>query len=298
MNDSKSSSGGTGTAGIEARIDRIRQTLAVQQARLARASMLTASVGAILCALLAFWFYYGYVKIKEVMTPQAIVQAAETVVIDSLPKARTALETQITDNADEWAASISKQIQENVPEIRRKLETTIVEKSSEAFDHFQVLSATQFRNFVQANQPMLNDGFRSLKKQDEADRFVQDLHRAVEEQLSTDMRTQSEEMLHTLVDLNSKLLDLAKGERINHEQALEREILMIARRLQLDSQSEQAADPSAKPVARRRARPATTTEAPADATAGSAKDQAAPSGDSKSDDAKKDSPAGGSAAKS
>jgi hypothetical protein len=298
MNDSKSSSSGSGAAGLEARIDRIRQGLAVQQARLARASMLTASVGAILCALLAFWFYYGYVKIKEVMNPQTIVQAAESVVIDSLPKARAALESQINDSADDWAASISKQIQDNMPDVRRKLEETIVAKSTEAIDHFQVLSANEFKTFVQNNQAMLNDGFRSLKKQDEADRFVADLHKAVEEQLSTDMRAQSEEMLHTLLDLNSKLTDLAKGERINHEQALEREILMIARRLQIDSQSEQSADASDKPVAKKRPRrSASGSEAPDDAS-GTAKDNASSPDDSKKGESKSDSVGGGSAAKS
>jgi hypothetical protein len=273
MHDSKSQPGPSSVSGLETRIERIRQNLATQQARLARGSMLTASVGAILCALMAFWFYYGYVKIQEVMTPKVIVQAAESKVMEALPNARIELEKKINASADDWAADFSKQAQANVPELRQQLEQFIVSKATEALDQFQVLSASQFRGFVQANQPMLADGFRSLKKSDEADRFVSDLHAAVETQLSTDMRSQAEEMLHTLIDLNSKLDMLSKGEKINHEQALEREILMIARRLQLDTQSnEPPGDKSAadRPVAKRRARKASSSEAGAEAAAGSA----------------------------
>jgi hypothetical protein len=237
--------------GLESRIERVRQSMLAQQARLSRASMLTASIGAILCALMAFYFYYGYVRIQEVMTPQAIVQAAESLVLDSIPQARVAMEKQINESADDWAADVSEQVQANMPKVREKLEDFLVAKSAEAIDEFQVMSATQFRTFVNSNQPMLADGFRSLKKQEEADRFVQDLHSVVEKELATDMRSQAEDMLHVLIDLNAKLAVLAKGERMNHEQALEREILMIARRLQLETHANKPEDPQDSAAARR-----------------------------------------------
>lgn len=288
MYDSKSQP--AGAAALEARIERIRQGLAAQQARLARGSMLTASVGAILCAGMAFWFYYGYEKIKEVSTPKVLVDAAETYVMDALPKARAALETRINENADDWAADISKQVQDNVPDVRRKLEDFIAAKSAEKIDEFQLLSAKQFRSFVETNQALLNDGFRSLKKPDEAERFVQDLHAAVESQLASDMKTQSEDMLHTLIDLNAKIDVLSKGEKLNHEQALEREILAIARRLQVDSQSEQAPDSGTgeRPTAKRRAKRTASTvegalgEVPAVQSPDAAKESATPAGDAES----------------
>jgi hypothetical protein len=245
--------------------------LAGQQARLARGSMLTAGIGALLCLALAFWFYYGYVKIQEVMTPQVIVQAAESTVMEALPKARAALEKQINESADEWAADFSKQVQENIPEVRRKMEEFVVERSADAIDQFQVLSANQFRTFVQNHQAQLADGFRSLKNQEEAERFVQDLHVAIQEEIGGDMKGQAEDMLHTLVDLNAKLESLAKGERLNHEQALEREILMIARRLQLESHSSQPdlRHPSERPAARRKSRQPTPAGDPGATAPGS-----------------------------
>jgi hypothetical protein len=272
MNDFKSQSGPGSAPGLEARIERIRQNLAVQQAKLAKGSMLTASIGAILCAAMAFWFYYGYVKMQEVMTPKIIVQAAESKVMDALPKARKELEAKIKDSADDWAADLSKQAQANAPDMRRQIEEFIVSKSTEAMDHVQVLSAKQFRAFVEENRGKLADGFRSLKKPEDADRFLQDLKSAVEQQMATDMHSQSEEMLHTLIDLNSKLDALSKGEKIGHEQALEREILMIARRLQTDTQANAPAnaDDADKPVAKRRARKSTSSAAGTEPTAGPA----------------------------
>jgi len=236
MNGTKSQPGGPGgTAALEARIDRIRQTMSAQQARLARGSMLTASIGAILCVAMAIWFSIGYGMLRDMTTPKKIVGAAEAVVLESLPDARRALEAQINGSADEWAANISKQIQENIPGLRGHMEDFIVTKADEALDHVQVMTSERFRTFVSQNQPMLADGFRSLKKPDEAEQFVQDLGKAVESQMSGDIREQSEGMLHMVFDLNGKLEKLKSGEKLNAEQALEREILMIAKRLQRDS---------------------------------------------------------------
>jgi hypothetical protein len=237
MNDSKSqaSGGAGGTPALEARIERIRQTMTAQQARLARGSMMTAIIGAILCVGMAIWFSIGYGMVRDMTTPKTIVDVAEGIVLKSLPDARHALEAKINEDADEWAARISKEVQDNVPDVREKLEDFIVAKAGEGLDHVQIMTEDQFRAFVTENSAMLSDGFRSLKKPDEAEQFVQDLHAAVEKQMARDMRGQSEDMLHMIYDLNGKLEKLKTGQKLNGEQALEREILMIAKRLQEDS---------------------------------------------------------------
>jgi hypothetical protein len=245
MNESKSqSTGGGGAAALEARMERIRQTMSAQQARLARGSMLTASIGAILCVAMAIWFSIGYGMLRDMTTPKKIVEAAEAVVLESMPEARRALEAQINESADEWAAKISEEVQKNIPTLRVKMEDFIMTKADEALDHMQVVTAEQFRGFVTTNSGMLRDGFRSLKKPDESEQFVQDLQGVLEAEMGRNMREQSEEMLHMVYDLNAKLEKLKKGhkkpgeegaERLNAEQALELEILMIAKRLQDDS---------------------------------------------------------------
>jgi hypothetical protein len=270
MNGTKAQPGGGagGATALEARIDRIRQAMATQQARLARGSMLTASVGAILCVAMAIWFSIGYGMLKDVTTPKKIVSAAETIVIDALPEARKALETQINGSANEWAANISQQIQDNIPAVRGHLEEFIVTKADGAMDEAQVITANRFRTFLTQNSAMMADGFRSLKKPDEAEKFVQDLQKAVQTEMSGDMREQSEEMLHVVSDLNAKLEKLKSGEKLNGEQALEREILMITKRLQEDN----ATGAPAKPI-KKSTRKANPDEPDTDAAAVSEKGQ-------------------------
>jgi hypothetical protein len=280
MNESKSqASGGGGAAALEARMERIRQSMSEQQARLARGSMLTASIGAVLCVLMAVWFSIGYGMLRDMTTPKKIVEAAEAVVLESLPEARKALEAQINDSADEWAAKISEEVQKNIPKVRVKLEDFIMVKADEALDHVQVVTAEQFRTFVTGNTAMLQDGFRSLKKPDDADQFVQDLKGALEQEMGRNMREQSEEMLHMVYDLNSKLEKLKSGKNLNAEQALELEILMIAKRLQDDSLD----DRPNKPIKSARV-PRSQDEPDADAPVAKADDASKSKEEKKADD--------------
>lgn len=269
MNGTKTqpTGGAGGASAMEARIERIRQSMATQQSRLARGSMLTASIGAILCVAMAIWFSIGYGMLRDMTTPKKIVEAAESVVLESLPDARKALEVQINDSADEWAASFSQQIQDNIPSVRSQLEDFIMTKADEALDEMHVMTADQFRKFVTQNNGMLSDGFMSLRKPDDAEKFVQDLHEAVQKEMSGDIRGQSVEMLHTVYDLNGKLEKLKIGQKLNSEQALEREILMIAKRLQLESQAELPDRPKKNRSKARFMEDATEGETPATAPA-------------------------------
>ena len=292
MNGTKSQPGGAGGAtALEARIDRIRQTMATQQARLARGSMLTASIGAVLCVAMAIWFSIGYGMLRDMTTPKKIVAAAEAVVMESLPEYRKQLESYINDSADDWALAASRQIQDNIPEVRSKLEDFIVAKADEAIDKAQVMTADRFRTFVTQNSATIADGFRSLKKPDEAEVFVQDLHKAVQSEMSGDMREQSEEMLHMVFDLNAKLEKLKSGEKLNGEQALEREILMIAKRLQEDN----ADDRPVKPI--KKSTPQTSqdepeTDAPAAKAPAAGKSKEKPKTDDKEKKTKKSGDSG------
>jgi hypothetical protein len=249
MNENKPqpTAGSGPVAAMESRIDRIRHGVVAQQTRLNRGTRLTAIVGSALCVLMAIYFYIGYVKISGVMTPKSIVEAAETVIMDNLPSARRDLEEQIKDQADDWAATISTNIQENVPKVREQVEDFIMNKVGDATDQLEVLTATRFRTFVQQNRPMLADGFNSLKKPEDAERFLADLKSALEKEMVTDMREESEDMLQTILQLRRKLAMLKEGagpsgKSLDSEQVLEREVLMIAKRLQVETGAEQPDD--------------------------------------------------------
>ena len=239
MNEMKSPSGGAagGASNLDARISQVQRDLAAQQVRLQRGSRLTAVVGGILCLLIVAYFYYlGYLQVgKILLEPQTLVDAAENRIINMLPAARQRLEEQIIDSSDEWAVNLSQTFQDNIPEVREQLEDAIMDHAGKSIDELRVMTAEQFRNFIGQNRQILADGFTSFKNPDEAKVFMTNLNEAVEKSVSNDMREQSEDMMHYLIDLNSKLDLLKKGDRMSPEQAIEREILMVAKRLQVMS---------------------------------------------------------------
>jgi hypothetical protein len=240
MNDSKSqpSDRSPDLTALQSRVSRIQSIISAQEQRLARATRLTAWIGGIVCIAVICWFTLGYVKLNEFLEPNQLANYATDMLMTRLRTQRQEAEDLVKEQAPEWAETVSQQVQENIPDVRMKMEDFIMAKADEAMDHVQVVTADQFRAFVTDNSGMLRDGFTSLKKPEEAEQFVQDLHKAVETEMGRDMREQSQEMLHMIYDLNAKLEKLKSGQKLNGEQALEREILMIAKRLQEESQDD------------------------------------------------------------
>ena len=250
------STGGSTDAGtVQARLDRIRLEVSAQQARLARGSFLTAIIGVVLCGLMAVYFGYFYKIVGELLDPKYLADAAEDLLVRRLPEERRKLEPKIKESAPEWARSASTSFQQNLPDLRIRAEDLIMKQMDKGFDQIKILTADQFRKFVQQNRPMLADGFNSFQNPDKAERFLADLQTAVEKNMAADVRDQANEFLHVMIDLNRKLGKLEKGAGLNSEEALLREILMIAKRLEAEGGEE-------PPVKRKKAKPAAEPEEP------------------------------------
>ena len=291
MNETKPQpgAGSAAVSALEARIERTRAALAAQQARLARGSRLTAIIGTALVVLMAVYFGIFYRLLQGVMTPEKIVAAAEDMVLKQLPEARKALERKVNDSAGEWAGELSIRVQDNIPYVRGQIEDVIMKKAGEALDELHVLSGQRFREFVNENHTMLAEGFASLRKREDAEQFVTDLHTAISRNLAGDMREQADDMLHTMYELNHKIEVLKDGKNLKGEQPLEREILMIAKRLQRDSALDPDPDPD-KPERKgkkmRTARPgeeAGGTDEPAASAKPTEEPASEPKGDAKDD---------------
>jgi hypothetical protein len=227
---------------VQARLNRVTQSLADQRARLTRASRVTTLVGAVLCAVMAAYFYVGYQAMNDILTPTTLVSYAEQLVMNRLPQARQALEQQIKDSANPWAADLSRELQSKIPEGRTRSEKYLLDQIDQGLGQFEVLSAAQFRSFLVQNQAMLADGFTALKDPEQAPQFTLAVREVAEDNLSGDMRERADDALYTVVRLNHKLARLQKGEHLDPEESLERETLMLARRLELDRASAEPAD--------------------------------------------------------
>ena len=96
MNDPKSqSTGGTQDAStIQTRLERLRLDLSAHQARLVRASFLTAIIGVVLCGLMAVYFGVFYWWVSDLLSPKKLADVVEDMLATRLPKARKELEPE------------------------------------------------------------------------------------------------------------------------------------------------------------------------------------------------------------
>ena len=228
---------------LQDRANRITQQLADQQAKMDRGSRLTAIIGSIILVVLCGYFYYGYSKIFEVLEPELLVQAVEGTVLNTLPTLREQLQERVDQDAETWTQQASDQLVELMPTGRELIENHIVDALDEAMTEAISLTGKEFRKFATENRSMLREGFGAMADEEKAHQFLTELQPALEAQLGTDMRTQADELLATVYHLNSRVDDLKKGQKLSEEDTVLRQILMMARALQI-----QAADPElAKP---------------------------------------------------
>jgi hypothetical protein len=184
---------------------------------------------------MAVYFGWFYKWATDLMTPNNIADAVEDIILNRLPDERKKLEPEIEKRAPDWARELSQTLQAKTPELRVKVEDLIMAQVEEGLKKLEALSAARFRGFVVQNRADLADGFSSLQDPAKSKSFVADLHKAVEKSMASDVEEQAEGMLHTLVDLNRKVQRLSKGDHLRHEEAVMREILMTAKRLQVES---------------------------------------------------------------
>jgi hypothetical protein len=211
---------------------RVNQMIAEQRARLSRGAGMTLILGLVVCVAIAGAAYLAYSLLDQFLDPKQLVNYAGTILTDRLPNQRETLVQMVEDNSPEWAKMASDEIQKRMPEIRGKLQTFVLARVDEQLEKVTVLSAAQFRDFLKKNHDALAQGFDALKDEEKSKTLVDVLVPAMEQHLAVDAQQQAELLLDTLVEMNRKLEVLKKDERLSNEQALEREILMLARRLQ------------------------------------------------------------------
>jgi len=220
---------------IEARLAATERLLRDQTARIRRGTVLTLVVGLLLLGLMAAYFYYGYTEISSIAKPETLVQAAATKIQDQIPDIRKAAEDEVAKSAPVWAASLSQQAQSSLPTLREKLEAYAIEQVDQTAAQTISLTEAEFRRFLRENRETLEQGFRELATSPElADESLNRVQAALEARFRGSMEEGSQDMFATLHDLNSKIARLKTGQNLSQEEQLERQILMQARRLQLE----------------------------------------------------------------
>lgn len=221
-------------ANLNERINRLTLQISGHESAINQSSRVMGTVGLLALALIAVYFYYGYVMIAGLLRPDMLVPYAAGMLEQNLPSAREALVKQISDSAPAWAEQVSLKAQESIPELRGKLQTYVLTETDKLAGQVTNLTEEKFRKVIQDNREIIEKGFKELAASDKlSDEVMAALVVALEQELKTDMREQSEAVLETLRFLSARVQRIAAGKNLDQEEACERRIAMLARRLQL-----------------------------------------------------------------
>jgi len=224
------------SSSLEDRLDSVQRELAAQQRKLVGRTRFTGFIAAIVLVALSVYFYYGYTQLNELTEPTKLVALAENTIVDNLAPARKILEDEIKSGAPGWADQLSREVQESLPQAREELEKYIVEQMEMMIDATGALTEEQLRGFFKDNHDVLERGLQDLASSpDMAEQTMQELIAALDKQLSKQMHDEALELFATLALMSEKLARLKSGQGLNAEQQLERQVLMLTRRMQLET---------------------------------------------------------------
>jgi acyl transferase domain-containing protein len=222
-------------AALKERLVRAQRELEALRHKASRATSTTIIVGIIALVAIGGYFYYGYSQISTYTEPDKLVGYAQQIVDDQLPSVRQSLKEQIIKSAPSWAEGLSKQALESLPTGRAKLESYVMEQYDSSAQETITLTDQQFREFLHKNRPMLEQKFKELAAKPQlADDSLAEVQARLEESLQADMHAQAGQFLDTLQSLDAKLKKLRSAQNLTPEEATERRLLMLVRRMRME----------------------------------------------------------------
>ncbi|MFO1005869.1 MAG: hypothetical protein U0929_07920 [Planctomycetaceae bacterium] len=274
------------------RLNASQQKLNKLQEELNSSNRLTLTIGTLMLLVLAGYFAYGYREIKHLLEPETLVPYGAQILQERLPDARHAIVQQVSTAAPQWAEQVSQRLRDELPHIREKLQDYFLKQSEEMLKQVTTISEEHLRKALQENKDVLDTHIRELAQNEQlSDAAAEALVTALEGELKQDLKEQSETVLQSVQSLDARVQRLAQGQNLDEEEAIERRILMLARRLQLmEADPTPITAPVVAPLVKAEPAPAAAGEAkpaeapaakPAEAPAAEAKPAEAPAAEAK-----------------
>jgi hypothetical protein len=221
---------------MEDRLDRMQRELAAHQRRLVGRTRFAGFLAVVVLVALSFYFYIGYSGFGEVTQPKNLVALAEMHIDQSLPELRRSVQDYIIKESPGWAAEVSSRIQESIPIAREGLEDYIVDQMDTILEQTATMTEEQFRGFLKDKHDVLEQGFTDLSASPQmAEQTVNEITNGLDKQLGRRMQEEAGQLFDTIGQMNKKIATLHANKGLNQEQMLERRILMLTRRLQLQN---------------------------------------------------------------
>lgn len=228
------------TSTNDSKLQAIENDLSKISTSMARSAKVTGVIGVILMAAMLGYFMFGFGEIEDLTKPENLVALAGEVVNSSLPEIRESVQDTVKTSAPDWAQAISDQAIGATPTIRERLEDHILAQTEGVISNGVNMGEAEFRKVLRENKDSFEKTIDELAEGEEySEETLQIFLEAVNKEMGRDMHDQAEEVLGTLIALNEKLQKLSSNESLNKEEALERQTLMVIRRLQIQEQDAQ-----------------------------------------------------------
>ncbi len=222
-----------GTDSLAARFERANQDLAALRRGASRSATSTLILGLFMVALLSFYFYSAYNAVREMTEPPQLVGVAQNLIDENLPQARESIQGVVNESAPQWAEGLSRQALAYAPRGREQIETMVLEQVDNAIEHQGLIGEDTFRNFLQTNRALIERDLKDLASTPQlAEARMNELVAALEAQYATDFKAQFQELFGALLTTNERLAQLQSGKDLTPADEVEREVLMLARRIQ------------------------------------------------------------------
>ena len=221
---------------LDKRLEASQGELELLRRNIRRSSLFSTIVGVLLLLLLTGYFTYGYVKIAAFLDePEQFISLVAQTAEDYLPKGRKDLEATITESAPEWAERASEELVARAPDVRKALEDSILVQTDLLVQELSGFTEKEFHDFLINQRPTLETSIREWSSGEEVpEETIAVLQEALDKELQANTQQQADVLLHTLYALKDKLKKLAEGRYLNGEESLERQAMMIIRRLHLE----------------------------------------------------------------
>jgi len=220
----------------QAHLQKVEKQLENLGKSLQRSAKLTLIVTILLLVGVGGYMIYGYIQFSELLEPKRMVDAAAGLVDQNIGPARETVEQEIAQSAPGWAEQLSEQAVNALPDLREQAEQHILTQSKTALDNMETMSADQFRRAITEHR----DEFAKLVKAlnegdgDVSDEIMAGVQDAMEAEVGSGVRKDSQEMLAALSTLNQRLARLQAGTRLSYDEKLERQALMLVRYIQTE----------------------------------------------------------------
>jgi hypothetical protein len=217
------------------RLAQIQSELAAVRKRINRATFFTALIGIALLGLLGVYFYIGYKAAKEIMVPENLVTLGQEYIDAYLPDAKARAEKEIIKASPGLADELSKQLYKSLPTYRTKLETFLIDQIDTNLKEATFVTDEEFRKFLRKHRSKMEESFRALAKSPkQAEKPLNEIVAALEEDLEVNLQDEAAEMLDTIKTANINWRAMAFNDKdLSEEAKKERLVWMLARRLYL-----------------------------------------------------------------